>query len=310
MENINHDASITSIIMLPGSEKTALAAIADVVSRVGAPYNVIAAAFKHNLDIVLSSATLPFEFGVANARRVLLQGFEIAERIRAIDLPNKTEEERNRIARDIAINRLHELTQSEDGSARLGHEVMSFLGQVFAEAVLKESAQHLLEQGVVSVWSAFEILCRDFLECYLNGNPAQLLQLEKNEQKQFGVDRIPLPILARHDFDLSEGMGSLMVQNYNFSSLRVIISLYRAIFPTANDVHAALKRPELRVLYKRRNLLVHRRGIIDQRYLDETGETGQIGAKLLIRPDELRGMLITVAAIGEKILNLSLTTSK
>ena len=63
-----------------------------------------------------------------------------------------------------------------------------------------------------------------------------------------------------------------------------------------------LKGPRLRLLYKRRNLFVHRRGIVDKRYLEETSDAAKEGSRLMVHPSDVSEAANLVATAGLKIL--------
>lgn len=62
---------------------------------------------------------------------------------------------------------------------------------------------------------------------------------------------------------------------------------------------APVELARLRVLYQRRHLLVHRQGIVDQSYLDRSGDSAyQLSQRIVVRPDdvsELAGLLEKLA---------------
>jgi len=56
------------------------------------------------------------------------------------------------------------------------------------------------------------------------------------------------------------------------------------------------------MLSQRRHLIVHQRGIVDRRYLENTNDTQQIGERLLVSPDELLGYIVLVQNSGASLL--------
>ena len=55
-------------------------------------------------------------------------------------------------------------------------------------------------------------------------------------------------------------------------------------------------------LCQKRNLIVHRRGLIDQQYLKSMGDDSPIGAELWITPDEIEELLGVVLSIGTSVI--------
>lgn len=58
----------------------------------------------------------------------------------------------------------------------------------------------------------------------------------------------------------------------------------KSIFPEHGTGDAALKAHNVWLLYQQRHILVHRLGVVDQAYLDATGETATVGEKLVLTP--------------------------
>ena len=55
-------------------------------------------------------------------------------------------------------------------------------------------------------------------------------------------------------------------------------------FRAEPELYTLLHADPLRVLSARRHLLMHRAGIVDQKYLDESGETIATGSSLAVTP--------------------------
>ena len=75
-------------------------------------------------------------------------------------------------------------------------------------------------------------------------------------------------------------------------------AVYSVLVPTNTSLNHALADRELWMLYQRRHLIVHRRGVVDQAYLDATGETFTIGTHLTVTPDDFEKALSVVVSAG------------
>jgi len=62
---------------------------------------------------------------------------------------------------------------------------------------------------------------------------------------------------------------------------------FSALFPNDTSLKTRLGKP-LDVPAARRHLLVHRAGIVDQQYLDQSNENLPLGSSLVIKPQDLR----------------------
>jgi hypothetical protein len=58
--------------------------------------------------------------------------------------------------------------------------------------------------------------------------------------------------------------------------------------------------PVLRILEGRRHLLVHKGGLVDQKYLTDTGDKSPLGSRMAISPSDLESYFREVVAAGLK----------
>jgi hypothetical protein len=262
-------------------------------------------AFRHSLSATLSTVTLPFAFAFDGFERSRFELFHAAERIRALNIdhaPDNTGLERFRReqAYEKAQIRMAEFTQSAEGVDALIIDTCHFLLQAINHHEIEPAAKELLQQGIVLLWSAFEVLFRDTFEALLNSNPASIQALisHPKTRKLFEAERLPLETLVTHGFDLSSRLGSVLVSQQDFSDLPTVKSSYGVLLPGAASLHDALANRDLWILFQRRHLVVHRRGVVDRTYLDATGETLAIGTTLPIKPVDFENALTPVVAAG------------
>jgi hypothetical protein len=72
------------------------------------------------------------------------------------------------------------------------------------------------------------------------------------------------------------------------------------LFPTDATVTARLGRP-LDIPAARRHLLVHRAGVVDQKYLTQSKESLPLGNTLTVTPQNLRDTFRTVVEAAEAL---------
>jgi len=82
----------------------------------------------------------------------------------------------------------------------------------------------------------------------------------------------------------------------------VMRAVFSALFPSANDLREALGHKSLWILNQRRHLIVHKRGVVDQEYLDKTGVDLQVGQQLRVTTSDLEQHLDVVVIVGCKLL--------
>ncbi|MBL8372842.1 MAG: hypothetical protein JNK28_15760 [Burkholderiaceae bacterium] len=132
----------------------------------------------------------------------------------------------------------------------------------------------------------FEVLASDLWEVAVNLFPYPLATLSgvspvkaKRRLAAFVDDGAASPTqgkfirmdyLQAHGFDLSHRMGTVLRERFNFQVLDGIRDAYYSAFPNESaDVRTAIGADALTALAATRNLLVHRSGFVDRRFLEE-----------------------------------------
>ena len=101
----------------------------------------------------------------------------------------------------------------------------------------------------------------------------------------------PLSVLEDYDFDLSRRMGHVLCEFVRIDDIESIRTIFDVVLPT-EDLRQLLLSDQLWKLYQRRNLIVHRRGLVDRAFVSQ----------LLIEPAQLMRDLTTVRDIGTQML--------
>jgi len=273
-------------------------------------YSGLAAAFEHNVSAVAATMGIPVTLASAAAEGSHWQRIHSAERIRTLKLEadlgenqSTLEARRNAHARIIASERMREFAASRDGRDKIAADTCSFLLEALNSLNLSAAAAELLLQGTVLTWSALEILSRDLFEAILNADPKRALTvMQEPTAKQRLQSKFTLEELAASGFDLSSSLGSLLSSQQDFSDIRTIKAVMLPAVNSDSDVEAALGERKLWVLCQQRHLIVHRRGVVDARYVEATGETRQIGDRLAVTPSELESQIEGVVNAGRVLL--------
>ena len=260
--------------------------------------------FRHNLMGTVSTVAMPFNFAFTSVQEKHFQRLHIARDLANLPLPGQPttqdeDKERDRKALEEARAEMQAFVGSNEGSNVIIRDVCSFLLHSL-EHGFKDAAQELLHQGLVLLWSAFEVLLRDVFEAKLNDEPLQIKLLVDNPKtrKRFEAEKLPLETLLEHGFDLSARVGTVLVGQQNFNDFPSAKGIYSVLFPNDAALNDALDQNELWKLYQRRHLIVHRRGAIDHAFLNATGETHAIGSQLNISPRQFDTAFKAVLAAG------------
>ena len=131
------------------------------------------------------------------------------------------------------------------------------------------AVEGLLKSTLVQTWTAVETLTQDLWESVLNEQPKYLAPLSGKGPSDKKVD---LHLLARENFDTASKMGTILRTKFNFTVLDDIRKAYSLAFASDREqIDAALSSESLDMLALVRNLIVHKDGKVDEKFVKESG---------------------------------------
>ena len=305
---------ILSKVLLVAQESTLLSDLDASVSPLSPPLDAIGQAFRHNLAGAISTLAMPVDLVFAGAKKERLHRLQLAAIFRAKarmaaspdgsegDVP---EPERRRAGQE-AEEQLRRELDSNDGINSLARISVEILAEALQEKKVQRSAEELLRQGVVLIWGSFEVLCRDLFVAHLNTRPQDVIQLLEapGARRLFVARGVDYDVLSQHGFNVSNKLGTILATGHDLSGIPALKDIFGALLPDPPLVIAALSERSLWVLQQRRHLIVHKRGIIDGRYVEATGDALAVGSQLTISPDDVRQYLDAVKDAGKVLLGL------
>jgi len=173
-------------------------------------------------------------------------------------------------------------------------EGLRILGQLAATGMgsMRSGAPEMLASHITAMWTIFETLAGDLWEAAINGHPSGLSGLHGRKMRsssgQSEEKSIPLSQIGRYGYDLTNKMGTLLRDKFPFNSLDGIRQAYRmSFYKEATKLDASLSDKSLDALSEIRNLITHKRAIVDQRYSQRAKDLplapkGQIGERILL----------------------------
>jgi hypothetical protein len=230
----------------------------------------------------MSVASIPYTMVNQHVMGSHSQRIRTAERVRALKNTEMTEEERERVAQEKHDIRFDAFINSSEGQSAIVGDIVNELKQLLEASELSAPFQELLLETIVMIWGTFESFISDSIRSVLNEHPtfAGVLLQSPEVRKLSSIKHVPIEELASRGFDMSRLMGDYVVDELRFDSLPVMRAALSALFPSAIALHAAFRNPEFWLLWQRRNLIAHKRGIVDESYLSKTGDTVEIGTRL------------------------------
>jgi hypothetical protein len=299
-------AAARSRFFFLGTEQAISRDLQALVERSCAPYREVGDSFLSALAAAVSTLEMPATLAMASVCDIDFRLESIQELIKSGADPDH---EQWPAARDEAYTRVqHRLAEQIKGERgdKLADATCHFLLKADELPQFHDACSELLRQGAVLIWGGFEAFAREILVRFLDANPTVALDLlaSPNGRRLFGVRSLDFELLREVGFDLSGQMGRVLAGFHDLSSLQALKSATAALFPDDGALRKALDARELWVLSQRRHVIVHRRGVVDQKYLDATGDALAVGERLMVSPQEIYGYLETVQRGGVALLKI------
>lgn len=274
----------------------------------------IAAAFEQNIASVAQTAGIPFALATAAVHGSHWQRVYSAARIRSLKLDASPSEDKDALearrsaqASQQASIQMKAFLESRDGPEIIAKQTCEFMLDALHSGELEVAAEELIRQGLVLTWGALETLSRDLFEAILNSEPYLALQiLREPTAKNRLPSKFSVEELAIFGFDLSNSLGSILATQQDFSDIKTIKAVINPTLSRKTVPINELEDPDLWCLCQQRHLIVHRRGVIDSRYIESTRESCRVGDRLKISPERLQAYLEVVVNAGTAMLQAAL----
>jgi hypothetical protein len=201
-----------------------------------------------------------------------------------------------------ATERLEKSLKETDWAKKLNESApinaAGYLGAFLESSIGRDIACRVVEQCLVLTWSAFEAFLSDVFVMIVNAKPTIAGKLLKEDQtKSLYRGKEIVFLLEQYDYDLSRRMGSVLIEQTKLDDIATIKSIYRAMFGSCDAVEK-LNDPRLWKLYKLRNIIVHRAGVVDELFRRDTGSAVPVGERIRVKPADLDQYMRLVADLG------------
>lgn len=260
--SFRHVDAVREVFLIPPDFATALTPVLTHAKSFPEELHSMAAAFGENLKGVILTLGMPFQYTFQEVSGLYWQKRHLADLIRSgVDA---NDEEGKAAVTATARKKFDEYLQGE-GMGVVAQEVLDRLLEQKARPDVLAAAQQLTRQGAVLIWSALEVLARDAFVFLLNHQPSyaeRLLSVPAN-RKRFSVDRVEWETLASYGFDMSSRVGTFLISKADLNTVIAIRAAYKALMPDAEELHEALGSRVLWSLSQKRNLIVHKAGLME-----------------------------------------------
>lgn len=260
------------------------------------PFADAGLSLKENLETALNVASVPFLMAQSGAASQRFHSLLIAAQIHFLKEPKEEDEEkRATLARGKAGQDFQIEMDSEDGRSMIVEDVLRRLDGFLGNPEFRRAAGDLLNETLVMIWGAFEVFVSDIVRGILNTDPASALRLVTTDpaRKYFRKD-VSIEVLAARGFVLRDAMGDVLFSDQQLDSLPRMRDVLSALLPNSAQLHAAMAAPSLWLLWQRRHVIVHRRGMVDNQFIVNTGSGSASGSRLSVESDDVDEALLTV----------------
>lgn len=300
-EQINR--RVRECFFLPHPQDRFFAEINRTIAACSSELQDVGRSFVHNLDAVMSTLGLPAILAIASVEEKFFSQYVLLAEVFQVLKKGDTAEEFPS-PENIEAGRRFIAEHSPEMWARKSRHALNFLNHASQRKEVVDALQELLHQGTALIWGTFETLVRDVFVSILNARPvaSRLLLTDPNTRKLFPLKDLDLDLLEKYDYNLSNSMGQVLAAMHDFSNLGKTKDLLGAMFPVAAELRRLLGAREVWLLCQRRHLIVHKRGIVDERYVAESGEVLVVGTRLILRPVDVFKSLTLVRDIGGAVV--------
>ena len=316
---VNWASQLPIFLQLP---KGSFSSLHDLALELPDRYREIAQAFVGNLDRAATVASIPFSFTFEVVYRVHFEGAlkAAAIRIRAAEITSNTawppkeplSSDQWAAAAEVATTEIQRRIATDPNRPfdPIAKQTLLELEGKLKDPNFAMANLDLFYQTLASTWGALELLANEVAIALLNEFPSKAANIirEAPSKKHFGTNILNMDLLSKHDFNLSSKMGDILLMERGLSSLEAIRDVFSVIAPAEHEVHEALNDQALWLLWQRRHIIVHRRGLVDTPYQVRTSDRQQeIGQPLRLVSRDLDAAFASVIKAGAALLSLGKT---
>lgn len=212
-------------------------------------------------------------------------------------------EDKHRINNEASLKTKSAIENEELGDDLI-EKTISILEQFANDPVISGSNLATLRQSVVIVWSATESLIRDAIKVTLNSDLEKAISFFESPDTSpyWNKKQISFEHLKSHDFHLYDKLGDIALDINPCSNLSAMLVAYSNIFGRDVNSTQKLRSSGFYQLYKLRNVIAHRNGIVDEKYKSETSCKEDIGERVRVLPDDFSECFLQSKSFAESLL--------
>jgi hypothetical protein len=256
------------------------------------------ASFASNLRSVSMMCSIPLLLGQYVEHGLMFQRARLAEEVRRLAFDANPEMLPQILAESRTAAFEYVKSQPSVTVATMKRNAATFVG------ALGESFEDMFRQCLVLAWNAFEILATDGLRSVLNARPRLLSHLYEDSKTRelFQLRNITVERILQHDLDLRNSAGDFLLQQHQLDNLRSIKLAFGALPMDCRPLLLSMDDNKLYLLNQERNLIVHRRGIVDADYKTRMQSALELGERVSPQAEGVRTAVLAVRDVGIRLL--------
>jgi hypothetical protein len=213
-------------------------------------------------------------------------------------------EDSERIQKDAAERTKKEIESDKFAEYPIIEMAIDALNELEKDEAIKISNKSTLRQGIVIIWSAIESLIRDLIRVKLNSNKELAIAFfESSETAPYWQKKqISFEHMKSYGFELSERLGDVALEMNSCSNLSAMKTAISFVFGKDSLSLQSLKSGDFYKLYKLRNVIAHRNGIVDEKYKSEVGCVEAVGEIVNVTPELFSSCFATAKEMAMSML--------
>lgn len=181
--------------------------------------------------------------------------------------------------------------------------VVATLNMLENDDAIKRSNFATLRQSIVAIWSATESLIRDLVAFELNNNCDKAKEFFESDitNPYWTKKSISYDFISNFGFNLSDCLGDIALEINSCNGIGPIRKALSFLYGEESEIYKIVKSSDFYKLYKLRNLIAHRNGVVDERYLSEVGCVENVGDRIVVFPDRFSECFLTSKALATAV---------
>lgn len=261
-------------------------------------YSSAISTFISNMDAAIAVGNVPYIMMHGAVMDRIFQSYHMAESIRALEMGGGTSKTPEEI-RFLADASMEDHLNDKENRESIAKETLARLDGLLKDPTFEDASRDLLRQVLVMIWGAFEVLCSDVIKEIFNtrSDLAKKALDSKYMKDGIGFKGLTFDILESRSFNVSNCLGDIIIDAIKLDTLEKIRKIFELI-PEHVSINKSLKNDDLWMLSQRRNLIVHRRSVVDSHYLTHTRDDRALGSKLNLPAAYVDDTIVMISKIA------------